>query len=96
MGSAKREMERQHSATMVGIEIGIRAGVLERCEIHEETYWTTGDDEREAYRIASAMVRDGDPLVANMDRQEVLDGVKAAIDDAGDECGSCAKNRDSD
>lgn len=93
MGGAKRMMEQQHAAQEVGIEIGVRAGVLERCDGHEECYWGTGEDEREAYKIASVLIRDQDELVAGFDRQEILDGVKAAIADAGfDGCAHCAKN----
>lgn len=97
MGQAKRQMETHDAATAIGIQIGIRAGVLERCDGHEHCWWTTGEDEREAYKVASAMVRDGDGLVAGFDRDEIMDGLKAAIQDAGmDGCSHCASIMDDD
>ncbi len=91
MGFAKQQMIRHHEAQQVGIEIGVRAGVLDRCQGHEECYWITFEDEREAYKLASALIRDHDPLVAGFGRDDILDGVKAAIADAGiDGCAHCA------
>ncbi|MGK3987782.1 hypothetical protein WME99_32375 [Sorangium sp. So ce136] len=95
MGSAKRMMMKQYDAHEIWIEICVRARVVKRCHTHEETYWATGADEREAYILGSILVRDGDALVAGFDRQTVLDGIKSAIADAGsDGCAHCAKHAD--
>jgi hypothetical protein len=64
MGGAKSMMMEQQEAQGIGIEIGVRAGVLERCDGHEECFWVTGEDDREAYKLGSILVRDGDKLVA--------------------------------
>lgn len=93
MGGAKEMMMRHQDAQGIGIEICVRAGVLERCDGHEECYWVTGEDDREAYKLGSILVRDADALVEGFDRQDIMDGIKAAIDDAGfDGCAHCAKN----
>lgn len=89
----KRMLEEKHEAQQIGISIGVRAGVLKRCGGHEECYWVTGEDEREAYKLASAMIRDRDPMVDGYGRETILDGVKDAIQEAGlDGCAHCAKN----
>ena len=95
MGGAKRALEEADQRLQIGIEIGICAGVLERCPLHEECYWETREDKTEAYKVASAMMRDGDPIVDGADRQDVLDGVKAAIAEAGiDGCAHCGSHMD--
>lgn len=95
MGSAKREMERHDAAQRIGIEIGVRAGVLDRCDAHG-CWWTTGDEE-EARNLAREWVRDRDPRVEGYDLKDILDGIKAAFKEAGmDECAHCRSIMDKD
>lgn len=89
MGGAKQAQLEASEAEDIGIEIGLRAGVLDRCEAHG-CWWSTGGDDDDAYKLASALIRDGDPLVAGHDRTVILDGVKSAISNAGiDGCAHC-------
>jgi hypothetical protein len=70
----------------VGKAILLRAGVLTECLAGHMVY-RADEDPTPAYKLASALVRDGDPLVKGMTRERVLDGVKAAFDDhSSDEC----------
>lgn len=100
MGGAKNLkliMVEKQAAEKIGIEIGVRAGVLERCLVHEECYWDTGEHEREAYKLGSILVRDGDALVAGFDIVKIFNGLKVAIGGAElDGCPHCAKNMEDD
>ena len=90
MGLAKRMLEQQQAAHDIGIEIGVRAGVLERCEAHG-CYWVTGGDKEEAYQLATSLFRYGDALVAGLDMQDIVDGINDAVAEAGiDGCAHCA------
>jgi hypothetical protein len=96
MGGAKQAQLEASEAEDIGIEIGLRAGVLDRCEAHG-CWWSTGDGDEAAYRLASALIRDGDPLVVGRDRTLILDGVRSAISNAGiDGCAHCEHIMDND
>ncbi|MCK6507087.1 hypothetical protein L6R53_27565 [Myxococcota bacterium] len=87
MGSAKEQMLHEEAATAVGEEICVRAGVLSPCPQHNEMLLSTGSDLVSAYKLASALVRDRDPLVRGFSHREVTDGVKAAIEgNPAEEC----------
>lgn len=89
MGMAKKEMERQEEVRFRAIEVAIEAGVLERCEYHEDTVMSTGNDPRDAYRLANSKYAVG----ANDRRlyREFMDAIKQVIEESGDWCYSCAK-----
>jgi len=87
MGSAKEQMMHRQAATDIGEEICVRSRVLKRCPEHDFMLLTANDDPRPAYKIASALVRDRDPLVDGFTLREVTDGVKAAFEgNPADEC----------
>ena len=56
MGMQRDEMEEAEAATQIGIEIARRAGVVDVCDANEHCYWLTGVDEKDAYKLASALV----------------------------------------
>ena len=90
MGGAKRMMEEADTAYAVGQAIAEHAKVLVPCPMHGDLIYH-GAEKESAYKLASAMFRDKDPLVEGMERQAILDGVKDAIEDAGLQCSSCEK-----
>ena len=91
MGAAKRELERQDAMYEIGVNLAVRAKVVRECKYHDGEYVHCGEEER-AYKLASALYRDGDPSLLDFrSRKELTDTVKAAIDDAAWECARCEK-----
>jgi hypothetical protein len=102
MGAAKdrwlEDMERIEGNREVAEEIMVRAEILQRCRSCGEAFDRYGivcanTDLEPAYRIASAMFRDGDDLVNGYDRRDVLDTIRAIAADCGEEC-QCLRRHD--
>src|SRR5262249_42675866 len=102
MGAAKphqiEEWARRESNREVAEEVLVRAGILQRCDCCGDAFDRFGtvsasSDLQDAYRIASAMFRDGDPLVEGYDRRGVLDTIKDIEADCAMDC-QCARHRD--
>lgn len=94
MGFAKRELERRGTHRDIGVEIALRTKAIVECEYHEGSYMDNFDSETEAaaYRLANDLYRKRDPLVSSFrTRREMIDAVKAAVEESGEECGWCAK-----
>ena len=102
MGSAEHkhleDLDRIEANRGVAEEIMVRAGILHRCESCGEVVDKlgivhAGSDLESAYRIASAMFRDGDELVEHCDRRAVLDTIKAIAADCAVDC-QCTRRRE--
>ena len=90
MGGAKREMERQEGLHFEAIETAVAAGVLRRCEFHEDTVWDPGGDPTDAYKLANyRLSRSGS--VDSRSRREMTDAIKDAIEQSGDGCYFCER-----
>jgi hypothetical protein len=92
------DLERIEANRDVAEEILVRARLLERCASCREVFDKLGiihaeSDLEPAYRIASAMFRDGDKLVENYDRRAVLDTIKAIAADCAVDC-QCMRRGD--
>jgi len=76
--------------------IAVKAGVLERCEYHEDIVFETGEDVVEAYRRGNARF-ETDSLGRFFDsRREMTDYIKEVVNDAAMECWCCEKLRGED
>lgn len=93
MGFAKRQMELEQQQWMVAQEIAVDAGVLERCEYHNEVYDALAGDYTPAYMRGNRLFSSGELNGVFSDRREMTDAIKAAIEDSAMECGYCAKMR---
>jgi hypothetical protein len=102
MGSAKQkyieDMDRIEANRGVAEEIMVRAGILQRCASCREVVDKAGivhaeSDLEPAFRIASAMFRDGDELVEGYDRRAVLDTINAIAADCAEDC-QCTRRGD--
>ena len=85
------DLERIEANREVAEEIMVRAGILQRCPacgevVDKRGIVHSGSDLEAAYRIASAMFRDGDELIEGSDRRPVLDTIKAIAADCATEC----------
>lgn len=89
MGRAKQwQMEQQEE---VGRVVGmlVREGAITGCEIHEGVYIDNWDSEA-AERVQEMLEQEG----LSADDAEAL--VQSAMEEAGEECGYCANNRERD
>jgi hypothetical protein len=93
MGITKRMMEEQEEQRRIATEIAIEAGVLVSCEYHEEVYDAFSGDETPAYKLGNYKLSNGKLGGVFSSPREMTDAIKAAIEDAGMECYSCAKMR---
>lgn len=90
MGRQKEELARLEGLYAHAQEIAVQAGAIEECEYHPGTFITRDDTdaEKKAYAIATNKIKNGE---ISCKREELLDAIKSAIGDAGEECYSCAK-----
>lgn len=93
MSFAKRMIEEREQQHSVAVEIAIEAGVLARCEYHDEVYDTLSGDNTPAYKLGNHKLSAGKLGGVFSSPREMTDAVKAAVENAGMECYSCAKMR---
>jgi hypothetical protein len=75
-------------------EVALQAGVLKKCELHEEVYEPLlRADVQDAYKLGNYKFSRGEVLSFD-DRREMTDAIKAVVEDAALECYTCAKWRD--
>jgi hypothetical protein len=91
MAQVKRIAEAEEDLRNLMEDVLVRAGAASYCP--HGTFLTRGDSEAEtkAYKIASAMHRDGE-LSGSLN--QVREAVKAAIENAAEECSACRKWQD--
>lgn len=94
MGYEKRKMEERENQRDVATQIAVEAGVLNRCEFHEEVWDALAGDNTPAYKLGNYKFSKGELAGVFSDRREMTDAIDAAVEYAGMECGSCAKLRD--
>lgn len=94
MSAATDAMLHAEAQRQETIEIAIKAGVLERCEIHEEVYDPLNGDYSPAYKLGNYRLSHGLLSVSFTSSRELTDTIKDAIEDSPMECGYCAKWRD--
>src|SRR5258706_4812944 len=92
MGGAKQKQIEDLDLHAHATSILVKAGTLERCEMHEECTYLGSDDPKPAYAIAQAeMNRNG---ATPAERKEMLDMIKSVHDEhALSECPRCQDNR---
>jgi hypothetical protein len=92
MGWAKDEMMRHQDQLVEATEIAVQAGVLKRCEFHDDIVWDVFGDHAEAYKIGNARFTAGELRADFRSRRELTDAIKAAIEHSGvSGCPLCAK-----
>jgi len=90
MSRAKEELVGQDSLYLTAQGIAVEAKAIEECEYHSGTYLSCDDQDAEkmAYAIGTNKTKRGE---LNFKREELMDAIKTAISDAGEECYSCEK-----
>lgn len=78
---------------MLAEECAIEAGAIIKCDICHSNYIRAFDDdaERQAYARATNEWKSGSRGFRGMEREEVMEAVKSALEDANLECPSCSR-----
>lgn len=90
MSQIKRVLEDEEALRAEAIEIAVLAGAIEECSNHSGTYLSCDDEDAngQAYVIGTAKIKDKE---LDCDPAKLMDAIKSAIDEAGEECYSCEK-----
>ncbi len=88
---AKDELMRKEALYSEGQSIAVEAGAIKECEFHPGTYLDCDDADAKNIAYAIGTKRWKESKGKEGDRKELMDAIKAAMDDAGDECYSCEK-----
>lgn len=88
--AAKLLVAQQEDKREIALTIALRAKALRKCDAHEHVL-ESGGDPTGAYRLASALIRQKDPLVAPFhgDRRALTDLIIQAICEHGPDCPDC-------
>jgi hypothetical protein len=92
MSFIKRHMERLEEQRRTAVDICVRTGVLIRCEYHDEVYDAMSGDDPSPYKLGNSLFSQGKLNGVFSTRTKMTEAIKAAIEDAGMECGYCAKD----
>jgi hypothetical protein len=89
MSLAKRELERHWALEAAAVEVLVEAHAVDRCDMHDEILIDQGDDEtlRRAYAIGTNRWKAGE---IDGTREEFMDAIKKARDEADYQCNICA------
>jgi hypothetical protein len=85
MSQAKRLLEAQEEKHRVAMGIVIAAGVVKRCEFHEDCLFMGDADKGSAYKLGNYKFSKDELAHVFETRNEMNDAIKAAIE----ECARC-------
>lgn len=95
MGQAKNEQMEHEEKVQWAIQLCAEFGAIEECDVHSGTYIDSmayGDP----VELTAEILKENPNALGHFEnKNEMVDCVRDAMDLAGDECDSCAKNRES-
>lgn len=91
MSGAKRMLEDVETRRIGAIDIALTAKALRTCDFHGDVLLEGNGDVEYAYRVGNKKFSAGELKGIFASRRDMTDAVKAAIEDAVDECYRCAK-----
>lgn len=91
MSQAKRQLEEEQEQREVTVDLLIKAGVLKRCESHEEVVFSTGEGELEtAYKMGNAGWSSySQTFKSRRDMTDKILAMSTDVDYANDKCEQC-------
>jgi hypothetical protein len=93
MSHAKRALEAQDEKRRAAMGIAISAGVIRRCEFHDDCLFIGGAEEQSAYKLGNYKFSKNELADVFETRQEMNDAIKAAIQEiALEECYRCSQD----
>lgn len=91
MGLTKRWMESEEAKREEATNIAVAAGVLERCDFHEEIVCDMFGDPTDAYKLANYRFTRDQLQEDYKSPRELTDKIQEAIEESSDGCPFCAK-----
>lgn len=92
MGQMKHYLEERDRQEAVATSIAIKAGVLERCEFHEDSVYLGGHDVEDAYKLGNSLFTAKKLGNVFSDRREMTDTIQSVVEDTfADSCPDCAR-----
>ena len=76
-------------------DLAVEAGVLKRCPWHEFVYQDDWDAEQ-AYHLAASRFKRGEIHRPFVNQRDIIDAIKAVVEDAPLDCPRCQKIRNED
>ena len=73
--------------------LAVEAGILKRCPWHEFVYQDDWDT-KQAYRAVASRFKRGETPRPFVDQRDVIDAIKALVEDAPLDCPRCEKLRE--
>jgi len=95
MGRAKNEQIEHDEKVQYAVVLCVEIGALEECEVHEGEYSDSMEYHNHDELTAAILEDNPNALMSFESRDEMTECVSEAMNSAGEECGYCAKNRDS-
>lgn len=95
MGRAKNEQMKHEEQVQYAIGLCLEIGALEECDIHEGEYMDSTEYLDYDELTTKVLEESPDALEDFSSREEMTECIEEAMNSAGEECGYCAKNRDS-
>lgn len=88
MGRAKADMMRLKDMSAQATGVAVKAGAVKQCPVHDTIIEVCDPDaDKRAYAIGTNMVKNGE---IDGTREEFMDAIKGAIEDASETCNICA------
>lgn len=95
MGRAKNEQMKHEDKVQYTIALCVEVGAIEECDVHEGEY-SDSMEYLDHDELTTIILDNAPDAIASFEsREEMVECVREAMNAAGDECGYCAKNRDS-
>ena len=91
MGRAKRILEHKQDQRDTANSIACEAGCIKECKYHQGAFVNQHSDPADAFRLGNSKFTKGELDRVFRTRKEMTDEIKAAIEDAADECYACAR-----
>jgi hypothetical protein len=93
MSQAKRLLEAQEGKQRAAMGIAIAAGVIRRCEFHDDCLFMGNADKESAYKLGNYRFSKNELEDVFETRNEMNDAIKGAIEEIGlEECYRCNKD----
>lgn len=95
MGGAKQQMIQDHEDLELAKDVLVAYDYATKCEMHDEFSDVMAGDPKEDTEQLPSMIEELRSAGFSGSDEEAEDVLSRALGDMGDECGFCAKNRDS-
>lgn len=90
MGGSKELAEQRLQKKDAALDIAEEAGVLRRCDIHQEIYIDTEEDRQKASDLGNKKISDGEVIVFT-NEEEMREFIDEVVEESNPYCTSCER-----